>query len=84
MHLSVDIEKGALGDWAYRIGRTMAWCMFGIAPVHFFVPCSVSATTMAVAAGLGLVVVVLSIIARRLGLFAMAFGAFVLHILCVH
>ena len=84
MHLRFDIEKGAVGDWAHRIGRTIAWCMFGIAPLHFLVPCSVSATTMSVAAGLGVVVLVLSIIARRVGLFVMAFGAFVLHSLWVH
>jgi hypothetical protein len=74
----------AVTEWSSRIGRTVAWCMFGIVPVHFYVPCSASETTMTVAAGLGLFVVVLSIVARRLGLFVMAFGAFVLHSLCVH
>jgi hypothetical protein len=84
MHLSFNIEKGALGDWAHRIGRTMALVMFGIVPVHFFVPCSASERTMEIATGLGLFVTLLSIIARRFGPFGLALGAFVLHALCTH
>lgn len=82
--MTPSVATSTVCDRAYRIGHTAAVAMYCIIPVHFFMPCAASETTMKIAVGLGLFVAMMSIIARRLRPFVSAVGALVLHGLGPH
>ena len=78
------VTDEATTGWAYRIGRILALVVLGLLPVHFFVPCQTSGATVLIALCLFAVVTGLSILARRVEPFVLAFIGFILHNLFVH
>ena len=58
--------------------------MFGLVPIHFFVPCEVSGTLGGFAVLLLFGVAALSILARKFSPFAWALFAALLHVMSTH
>jgi hypothetical protein len=82
--MNSSAEFLAARGWALRIARVVSFTMFGMVPIHYFVPCDASAIVMGVACVLLVVAGTLSIIAHRYSPFGWAIVAILLHTLSTH
>ena len=77
------LNTAARGE-SLRIAWTVMFSMFGLVPIHYFVPCEASRALMGVASVFMIIVGGLAIIARRYTPIVWAIAALMLNNLSMH
>ena len=82
--MSFAANMAAAREWSLWLARLAMFTMFGLIPIHFYVPCEVSCRVAGMASLLLFVAGGLSILARRFRPFGWALVAMILHSLSMH